>query len=96
MGQYAESLDMITRSFDKSMRSRLLLTFFTAISLSVLLIVILWQAIHTLRRKREIERLKDSYLEINRQLTIGSTTPTARWCGPTTSSTTPTGSNRST
>ena len=35
----------------------------------VLLIVILWQAIHTLRRKREIERLKDSYLEINRQLT---------------------------
>lgn len=69
MGQYAESLDMITRSFDKSMRSRLLLTFFTAISLSVLLIVILWQAIHTLRRKREIERLKDSYLEINRQLT---------------------------
>ena len=69
MGQYAESLDMITRSFDKSMHSKLLLTLFTAISLSVLLIIILWQAIHTLRRKREIERLKDSYFEINRQLT---------------------------
>lgn len=68
IGQYAEALDMITKSFDKSMRSKLLLTLFTSISLSVLLIIILWQAIHTLRRKREIERLKDSYLEINRQL----------------------------
>ena len=69
IGQYAEALDLITKSFDKSMRSKLLLTLFTAISLSVLLIIILWQAIHTLRRKREIERLKDSYLEINRRLT---------------------------
>lgn len=69
IGQYAEALDLITKSFDQSMHSKLLLTLFTAISLSVLLIIILWQAIHTLRRKREIERLKDSYLEINRQLT---------------------------
>lgn len=69
IGQYAEALDLITKSFDQSMHSKLLLTLFTAISLSVLLIIILWQAIHTLRRKREIERLKDSYFEINRQLT---------------------------
>lgn len=68
IGQYAEALDLITSSFDRSMRSKLLLTLFTAISLSVLLIIILWQALYTLRRKREIERLKDSYVAINRQL----------------------------
>ena len=54
MGQYAESLDMITRSFDKSMHSKLLLTLFTAISLSVLLIIILWQAIHTDRKSTRL------------------------------------------
>lgn len=69
IGQYAEALGTITQTFDEFMRGRLLLTLFTTISLSVLVVIVLWQAIVTTRRKRQIERLTESYIEINHELT---------------------------